>query len=258
MYFHGTFINYLLINVLILSAKGLSKLQVVGGRNATDKEFPYTVSLRGENQLHYCGGSIISQKWILTAGHCTQFAQYVHYGTVWLNDGESLNTIKVKNQILHPSFYSDLIPYYDLGLLELVEPLSFNDLVQPVSLPTKNQPIPFNQSGILTGWGFLANEKSTDILQEVDLILFDDHYCDFQLNVNINNSYFDSEFNFCAGDWENTKGQCTMDSGGPLTINGTQWGVVSWSYKPCAVLPGVFTRLGNPEFREWIRNVTGI
>ncbi|CAG9765031.1 unnamed protein product [Ceutorhynchus assimilis] len=236
------------------NAKGV--LGIVGGQNATDGEFPYMVSLRGENQLHYCGGSIIGSKWILTAGHCTSFAVFIRYGSVFLDDGGGENTVKVKNQILHPLWYTDLIPYNDLGLLELEEALIFDNNIQPIKLPENFEAIPFNVTAILTGWGFMENDTQTDILQKVDLILFDDNYCDLELNQDGN--FFNSSLNTCAGDWEHEKGQCTMDSGGPLTINGTQWGIVSWSYKPCGILPGAFTRLANSNYREWIRNVTGI
>ncbi|GJQ83332.1 hypothetical protein Trydic_g15640 [Trypoxylus dichotomus] len=43
--------------------------RVVGGYNATENQFPYQVSLR-YNGNHNCGGSIIGDKWVLTAGHC--------------------------------------------------------------------------------------------------------------------------------------------------------------------------------------------
>lgn len=43
--------------------------RIVGGADATTGQFPYQISLRLTN-IHNCGGSIIDNQWILTAGHC--------------------------------------------------------------------------------------------------------------------------------------------------------------------------------------------
>lgn len=60
----------------------------------------------------------------------------------------------------------------------------------------------------------------------------------------------------CAGIKDGGKGQCSGDSGGPLTINGTQIGVVSWSIKPCEVAPypGVYTKVSH--YIDWIKEKT--
>lgn len=53
-------------------------------------------------------------------------------------------------------------------------------------------------------------------------------------------------------------GQCNGDSGGPLTVNGVQVGIVSWSIKPCQVppYPGVYTEVSH--YISWITEITGI
>lgn len=43
--------------------------RIVGGKPATIQDFPYQLSLQYYGQ-HFCGASIITQKFALTAGHC--------------------------------------------------------------------------------------------------------------------------------------------------------------------------------------------
>ena len=49
---------------------------IVGGKNASEGEFPWQVSVQGKKNLtntyHICGGSILSSNTILTASHCVQ------------------------------------------------------------------------------------------------------------------------------------------------------------------------------------------
>lgn len=45
--------------------------RIVGGHNASIEEFPYQVSFI-VNQSYFCGGFIVSESYIVTAGHCAQ------------------------------------------------------------------------------------------------------------------------------------------------------------------------------------------
>jgi len=44
--------------------------RIVGGSTAASGEFPWIVSLR--TSYHFCGGSILNTKYIVTAAHCLQ------------------------------------------------------------------------------------------------------------------------------------------------------------------------------------------
>lgn len=50
--------------------------RVVGGSNAALGQFPYIVSLRRSGS-HFCGGTIVSNVYIISAAHCT--TGWVHF-----------------------------------------------------------------------------------------------------------------------------------------------------------------------------------
>lgn len=67
----------ILLSLLALAA-GKPSRRIVGGEEANPHEFPYQISLQwnfnieGLRQppMHFCGGSLIAERFILTAGHC--------------------------------------------------------------------------------------------------------------------------------------------------------------------------------------------
>lgn len=75
MWFLACLINFLLL-AGVVELKELEKTtRITHGEQATVNQFPYQASLKLKAsffsfQSAWCGGSIISQNWILTAAHC--------------------------------------------------------------------------------------------------------------------------------------------------------------------------------------------
>ena len=50
-------------------SKSFRRKRVIGGSISGDGEWPWNVALRAGNNI-ICGAVIISDQWVLTAGHC--------------------------------------------------------------------------------------------------------------------------------------------------------------------------------------------
>lgn len=70
-----TLLAALLVPVMICTAlrpvTGLdSQVRIIGGVDAQPDDFPYAVSLQLARKGHFCTGSLLDAKTILTAAHC--------------------------------------------------------------------------------------------------------------------------------------------------------------------------------------------
>lgn len=137
--------------------------RIVHGVETTISEFPYQVSLRfTDSRKHFCGGAILSDRWIVTAAQCTQGSKssphniFVVVGaTNRTNDGHRYNLEKVVN---HPHFIWAKREN-DISMLKTNGPLKLEaNSVFPVDLPSfKLDYIIANgielTSVVLSGWG---------------------------------------------------------------------------------------------------------
>lgn len=128
--------------------------KIVGGENAAEGDAPYQCSLQNM-QRHFCGCSIISNKFILTASHCLEHATAesvdVLVGTNDLKNGGKY--YKSNRFVLHENYNKPMYAY-DIALIEVNETIEFNSLVQPIEPALEDADmIPDYANLKLTGWG---------------------------------------------------------------------------------------------------------
>ncbi|XP_037809741.1 collagenase-like [Lucilia sericata] len=109
---------------------------IVSGTQAALGQFPWHVLLKKDkNDDVWCGGSIITNKWVLTAAHCLygQRSIFMAFGTIEQKNSEiSMTSNKF---VIYPA-YDDNNVFDDIGLIALPNPLNFTPNIQAIDLVT--------------------------------------------------------------------------------------------------------------------------
>lgn len=85
--------------VAVAFASVLREKDIVGGTEVTTNTvFPYIASIRDSFNYHICGGSIVNNRYVLTAAHCVyqEMVLSVIVGTHLLSSGTTYNIISIK------------------------------------------------------------------------------------------------------------------------------------------------------------------
>ncbi|XP_022529987.2 trypsin-3 [Astyanax mexicanus] len=218
--------------------------KIVGGYECPKNSVPYQVSLN--IGYHYCGGSLITTEWVLSAAHCYKSSYQVRLGehNIKSDDEGTEQFIDSAKIIKHPS-YSSLTFNNDIMLIKLKSPATLNSYVSTVALPSSCASA--GTYCLISGWGNTLSSGSNypDTLQCLDAPILSDSNCRRAYPLLITSNMF------CAGFMEGGKDSCQGDSGGPVVCNGEVQGIVSWGYG-CAQKnsPGVYTKVCN--YNSWI------
>ncbi|XP_050096515.1 trypsin-7-like [Anopheles aquasalis] len=227
--------------------------RIVGGTEVNIADFPYALSLR-QNGAHICGASVISANYALSAAHCTFPLPAV--STISLRGGSSDRTtggiVFQAAQIINHPDYSDTTLDFDVCLIRITT--SFvGPNIAPATLAPEGTDYPAGTRTVVSGWGLTSPISPLPInLMAVELPLISQESCRSTwgaLGVTDNM--------ICAS--EPGRDACNGDSGGPLTNNGRQIGIVSWGSPLClGNLPGVYARVAAPGIRSFIRDIVGV
>ncbi|KAJ8916284.1 hypothetical protein NQ315_016425 [Exocentrus adspersus] len=233
---------------------GFVNPRINGGQEAAPHSHPYQAYIMiylSTGSGYICGGSLISPRHVLTAGHClvdgTEATIYL--GAHNVNEQESSRIIvKSHTLIPHKDYNADRISD-DIGVIVLDEDVQLNDYISVISLPSKGAGSYEGDNVVFSGWGLLRGGDA-DIpatLQEASTTVISNQQCKQVYDIVI-----DSQI--CT---QGTAASCDGDSGSPLVYGDTQIGVVSYSTDDCSLqYPSAFTRISS--YLDWLEENTGL
>lgn len=235
---------------------------IVDGKPAKPGKWPFMVSLVDKSNsnnydAHFCGGSLIDDNHVLTAGHCVQGAQasdmQVLVGTQSLvSGGRRINVTRVT---VHPTFGATPFLQGDVAVLRLAETVTdIAPVIYAGSAAIDDDVAPDNSNTTVMGWGALEwDQAGPEVLYQASLVRNTIAECNGL-------SFYKGKLtdnNVCAGDLAAPgKSACYGDSGGPLVGKNdsgkpVQIGVVSGGPRVCGDVPGYFARVGS--YAKWIK-----
>lgn len=235
--------------------------RIINGIPAKRGQFPWQVAIISDDN-YFCGGSLISDTWVLTAAHCTdnRTSFVVYLGTVHLIDRDSGSVTQVTSKSIVHSEYNNTSFSNDIALIQLPEPVDFSLYISPVRLPSRSQLTTdfVGQTVRISGWGRVSDLSTNlpDTLQYADMSVISNLQC-----LDTFASYITGT-KICVSTADK-RSPCKGDSGGPLVIQEddgryTEIGIVSFGHASgCQMgFPVVFTRV--TSFLDWIEKNTGI
>lgn len=233
---------------------------IIGGQDALPGQYPFMISLQrldygnSDHTRHWCGGTLISPSWVLTAAHCVQGAKPAGYavlaGATVLDTDVRTRRSNIKAIHVHPAFDGTTLAN-DVALIQLRKPV----VDAAPALLLEGSDAGYLRAGRrfeVIGWGDTGlggDAAAPTVLQTVKTPFVSTTAC--------RKAYPGLQAGnvICAG--EEGIDSCQGDSGGPLLVQRrgawTLLGVVSWG-QGCAQAgyPGVYARLGDGYIKDFI------
>ncbi|ERL93372.1 brachyurin [Dendroctonus ponderosae] len=229
--------------------------RIIGGSVAARGAFPYQAALI-INGNSFCGGSIISNQWVLTAAHCVDTATSVqlilgaHNPRTTVNEPTQVR-LASDGRVVHADWNRNTLQY-DIALLRAAGIPVGAAGISAVALAPASSGTFAGSTAVLSGWGRTSDLSNSiaDELNTVQLQILSNAVCQNTFGSSI------ADQHICTSG-SGRVGACNGDSGGPLVVNGVEVGVVSFGSVLCSVgLPTAYARVS--YFRNWITSNSGV
>ncbi|CAG2251501.1 unnamed protein product [Mytilus edulis] len=247
-------------HVQLVGRAGDVSTKIFNGDNANIEDCPWQVSVQVKDEgkfIHDCGGSIIDNRWILTAAHC--FRKTLPLSDFRVGAGNSnldeLEFRSVKKFYPHEN-YNQQLEISDIMLIELRRPFRFGSTINKISMDTNVDQDYTGESCKVSGWGNINGTggiTDTKLLKSTELTVISNESCSKQWedpNLKTDNT------KLCAQDLG--RDVCNGDSGGALACGNADdsalkvVGIVSYGVAVCnGTMPDVYVRVS--AFQDWIK-----
>ncbi|XP_050082253.1 uncharacterized protein LOC126569312 [Anopheles aquasalis] len=244
---------------------------IFGGELVNVTEFPHMAVLGWAGEMPnepirwMCGGSLITERFVLTAAHCAsddnnEAPRYVRLGDVNLassDDDEYAQQFEIMRIIRHPNHrYSR--KYFDLALVELNDTVRLSEGVCPGCLWTKHQQPDNDYETAGFGATSFGGSPIPDLLK-ARLHATDHKECEEQFHNTRGLADGIAKDQLCAANAQSDT--CQGDSGGPLQVTLSSFfhhhpfivGVTSFGRGCGTGSPGVYQLLA--DHIPWIESV---
>jgi len=231
---------------------------VVGGRNVPRGSHGFVALVlmldRNGDVAWSCTGTVIRQRWVMTAAHCIGDAAGAAIATkvTRLDDLKSRHITFATGYAIAPS-YRPRLGRNDVSLLKLEKPVTASPIMLAGKRDDSRRLTPGRPAKVL-GWGAIDATTASDRMLQGRVFVVPNPTCKALFG-----SAWSSGRMLCAG--SPTTDVCFGDSGGPLLIRASnrwiQHGVTNLGDGDCMTGDAsVYTKAS--ALRPWIERVTGL
>ncbi|KAL0850906.1 hypothetical protein ABMA28_006815 [Loxostege sticticalis] len=240
------------ITCVVVKAIPGKQNKIVGGTEASVKEYPEVVSLLKSVWWWYqqeCGGTILNSRSVLTQHIAFKNNSWrIRVGSTYHNSGGFVHNV---GQIIYHGNYNKNTYDYDVAIVRSKTTIDFNELVKQGDIAGPSYIVEDFDPVWTVGWGRTSDGGSFPLgLQQVQVSVVNQDVCR-QRYAQAGKIVTDNMV--CAGLLDvGGRGSCEYDGGGPLFHNNVVVGITSWG-RGCAqaFYPDVYTKVSRVS--PWIQ-----